>query len=136
VLIRSACDRDLTAILEIQSGAPEASQWDPGDYLIYDCRVAEESGAVVGFSLARRVADEEWEVLNLAVAAAFRRRGIGRRLLGDLLERRRGEFFLEVRESNRAARELYERAGFRTITKRLQYYANPVETAIVMKLYS
>ncbi len=123
-------------ILEIQSAAPEASQWNPRDYLSYECRVAVEGGEVRGFSVARQVADGEWEVLNLAVAAAFRRRGIGRQLLKNLLEGRRGEFFLEVRESNSAAREFYEQAGFRAITKRLQYYANPVETAIVMKLYS
>jgi ribosomal-protein-alanine N-acetyltransferase len=136
VIIRPAREQDLAAILEIQSGAPEASHWNPRDYLSHECRVAEEDGAVVGFSVARRVADRDWEVLNLAVAAAFRRRGIGRRLVRDLLDGRGGEFFLEVRESNTAARELYQQSGFRMITKRLQYYANPVETAIVMKLYS
>jgi ribosomal-protein-alanine N-acetyltransferase len=136
VIIRSAREQDLTAILEIQSAAPEASQWNPPDYLSYECRVAEEGGVVLGFSVARRVAVEEWEVLNLAVRPAFRRQGIGRRLLLDLLDRSRGELFLEVRESNTAAREFYEKIGFRTITKRLQYYTNPVETGIVMKLHS
>jgi ribosomal-protein-alanine N-acetyltransferase len=57
-------------------------------------------------------------------------------LLSDVLASRRGVFFLEVRESNAAARRLYSQAGFKMITQRLQYYANPVETAIVMKLHS
>jgi len=65
-----------------------------------------------------------------------RRQGIGRELLGDILARHRGQFFLEVRESNLPARRFYARFGFREVTRRLRYYSNPVETAIVMKLYS
>ena len=90
----------------------------------------------MGFIVARPVAAGEWEVLNLAVAPRVRRLGIGRQLLGDILARHAGEFFLEVRESNIPARRFYEYAGFRDITKRLQYYCNPVESAIVMKLLS
>ncbi len=136
MLIRAACERDLAAILEIQSAAPDASQWAPGDYLSYMCLVAEEEGCVVGFAVSRQVAEGEFEILNLAVAPSRRRRGVGRRLLTDILERRPGELFLEVRESNTPARRFYEQAGFGAITKRLQYYCNPVETAIVMKLHS
>ena len=136
MLIRPAAEQDLTAIQEIQSAAPEASQWNPADYLDYECLIAEEEGLVVGFLVARQVADGEWEILNLAVAPAFRRRGIGRGMLDHLLGRHYGDVFLEVRESNTAARKLYEQAGFCTITKRLQYYTNPVEPGIVMKLYS
>jgi ribosomal-protein-alanine N-acetyltransferase len=136
VVIRSAAEQDLTAILEIQSAAPEASQWNPRDYLSYECLVAEQDGAVVGFLVARQAAEGEWELLNLAVAPAVRRQGVGLQLLRDVIERHQGQFFLELRESNAAARGLYERAGFHPITKRSQYYANPVETAIVMKLYS
>ena len=62
--------------------------------------------------------------------------GIGRQLLGEVLTGHAGDFFLEVRESNATARRFYEYAGFQVITKRLQYYSNPEETAIVMKLYS
>ena len=136
MVIRDASEQDLPAIAEIQSVAPEASRWNPGDYLTFECLVAEQEGMVVGFVVARPVAGRECEILNLAVAPGVRRRGIGRQLLGDLLQRHPGEFFLEVRESNQAARQFYHRFGFRAITKRLQYYTNPVETAIVMKLYS
>jgi ribosomal-protein-alanine N-acetyltransferase len=136
VIIRSACEQDLTAIEGIQSASPEASQWSARDYLAYDCRAAVEAGAVIGFAVARHVGGSEWEILNLAVAPPARRHGVGRRLLQDLLSRGEGDFFLEVRESNFAARRLYEQAGFRMVTQRLQYYSNPVETAIVMKLYS
>ena len=134
MVIRAASERDLPAIAEIQSAAPEASQWNPRDYLTYECRVAEEETGVVGFLVARPVAERE--ILNLAVLPAARRRGIGRQLLDDIRARHPGEFFLEVRESNMPARQFYEYAGFRVITKRLQYYSNPEESAIVMKLLS
>lgn len=134
--IRPAREDDLARILEIQSAAPEASQWPPGDYLTHDCLVAEEEASVLGFVVTRQLAPDEWEILNLAIAPESRRSGIGLLLLHDALAQRHGRFFLEVRESNTAARRFYERAGFQAITKRLQYYSNPVETAIVMKLHS
>jgi len=136
IAIRAASEDDLPAIAEIQAGAHEASQWNPRDYLTYDCRVAEVEGAVVGFVVSRAVATSEWEILNLAVAADVRRQGIGRFLLSDTLAGRSGEFFLEVRESNPAGRRFYERLGFQVVTKRVRYYANSEETAIVMKVYS
>jgi ribosomal-protein-alanine acetyltransferase len=136
VVIRAASEQDLAAIAEIQAAAPEASQWAPRDYLVYECLVARREHSVVGFIVARSVADQEWEILNLAVAPQARRQGVGRELLGDILARHRGEFFLEVRESNTPARRFYEEFGFRAVTHRLQYYSNPVETAVVMKLYS
>ena len=122
--------------MEIQSAAPEASQWNPADYLTFDCRVAEREDTVAGFVVARQVGQDEWEILNLAVAPGARRQGIGRRLLSDILAGRPGEFFLEVRESNQGARRFYARLGFQEMTKRLQYYSNPDESAIVMKLLS
>ena len=136
MIIRPATKQDLPAISEIQASAPDASQWQPGDYLAYECRVAERDKLVLGFLVVRVVAEREWEILNLAVAPGVRRQGIGRQLLSDALERHAGECFLEVRESNETARRFYERLGFKTATERLQYYSNPPETAIVMKLYS
>lgn len=136
VTVRAASERDLPAIAEIQAGAPEASQWNPRDYLAYDCRVAEVEGAVVGFVVVRAVATSEWEILNLAVAAGARRQGIGRLLLRGVLAGCSGEFFLEVRETNTTGRRFYERLGFKVVTRRLRYYANSEEAAIVMKLYS
>jgi ribosomal-protein-alanine N-acetyltransferase len=135
VVIRDASEQDLPAIAAVQSAAAEASQWNPGDYLTFECRVAERDCEVVGFVVARAVAGE-CEILNLAVAPRARRQGVGRQLLSDVVRRHPGEFYLEVRASNQAARRFYEQLGFREITKRLQYYANPVEPAIVMKLYS
>lgn len=135
MIIRAATQDDLPAILQIQESAPEAAQWDPRDYLACECRVAELEAAVVGFAVARSAGPES-EILNLAVAPGFRRQGIGRQLLSDLRTRHPGDIFLEVRESNQPARRFYERLGFAMVTKRLRYYDNPPDSAIVMKLLS
>jgi len=66
VTIRAATEDDLPAILQIQDSAPEAAQWDPRDYLAYECQVAEREAAVVAFLVAR-AAGPETEILNLAV---------------------------------------------------------------------
>ena len=78
------------------------------------------------------------EVLNLAVAPEFRRRGIGGALLEAGLaafrRRRATEVFLEVRESNRSAQSLYLARGFRPVGQRASYYRNPKEDALVLRL--
>lgn len=136
MIIRAATEQDLPAISEIQASAPQASQWNPRDYLTYECRVAERDSLVLGFLVIRTVVEREWEILNLAVAPSVRRQGVGRQLLNDILQRHTGAFFLEVRESNESARRFYAQLGFKMIAKRLQYYTNPPDSAIVMKLYS
>jgi ribosomal-protein-alanine N-acetyltransferase len=98
--------------------------------------VVEQSGNVVGFIVGRQVEDE-WEVENIAVTGTARRRGLGSRLVGELLDlaRSRGgkSVFLEVRESNRAARSLYEKWAFIEVGRRKTYYQNPAEDALVLK---
>jgi ribosomal-protein-alanine N-acetyltransferase len=92
---------------------------------------------VLGFLVARHV-DLEWELENIIVAPGARRRGIGKRLLDDLLGRARetnsAAVFLEVRESNAAARSLYEKAGFKQTGRRNQYYSKPSEDAVLYRL--
>lgn len=99
--------------------------------------VAEGRGEVSGYLVARAVAGEG-EVLNLAVAPEQRRRGLGAALLAagvHALEAAGArEVFLEVREQNRAAQQLYQRQGFRPVGMRARYYRNPVEDAIVLRL--
>jgi ribosomal-protein-alanine N-acetyltransferase len=91
---------------------------------------------LAGFLVWRTVAEGECEVLNLAVAPAFRRRGIARELLNPLLTLRDAQVFLEVRESNEAARIFYNSMGFQEVGTRKLYYNFPVEAAIVMKFHS
>lgn len=91
-------------------------------------------GMLVAFLVARRVSGE-WELENIAVSREFRRRGIGMQLLDALLalvqETKGDAVLLEVRESNMVARQLYEKSGFRETGRRRNYYADPVEDAVL-----
>jgi ribosomal-protein-alanine N-acetyltransferase len=79
----------------------------------------------VGFIVTRIAADEA-EILSVAVTRSCRGRGLGRDLLMRNLRRLAGagvrSVFLEVDESNAAARKLYARAGFREVGRREGYY--------------
>jgi len=90
----------------------------------------------LGFLIARHVAGE-WELENIVVASTARREGLGKQLLDALLARawetNSEAVFLEVRESNTAARSLYERAGFRQTDRRKSYYAEPAEDAVLYR---
>ena len=97
---------------------------------------AEADGVVIGYAAFWCVVDQG-ELGNVAVSADWRGRGLGARLVEDVLRRaaRRGvrEVFLEVRPSNNVARQLYERLGFRPVGRRRNYYQAPVEDAIVLR---
>jgi ribosomal-protein-alanine acetyltransferase len=91
---------------------------------------------LLGFLVARHLAPE-WELENIVVASTARRKGIGQRLLDALLgaarETNSGSVFLEVRESNVAARTLYQKAGFKQTGLRKSYYTNPPEDAVLYR---
>ena len=95
----------------------------------------DESGEVVAYVLARLIAPEA-EIYRVAVRVDKRRRGIGYRLLDYAMKTERGRglesTFLEVRESNVAARNLYHSYGFAEIGTRKNYYKDPTENAIIM----
>jgi ribosomal-protein-alanine N-acetyltransferase len=92
-----------------------------------------------GFILSRRVADEA-EILSVAVAPAWRGRGLAASLLNLHLRRLAGlgarAVYLEVGEQNAPARRLYARAGFAEVGRRQGYYAQAGEsgaTALVLR---
>jgi len=122
--LRAGTTDDLAWIATLLAESPEAAQWPPGD----DPTLVVEGLAALVY---RRVADGEFEILNLAVAPEARRQGLARALIEEAL-RRGGRWFLEVRESNAAARALYGSVGFREAGERRGYYSDPPEKAIVM----
>jgi ribosomal-protein-alanine N-acetyltransferase len=81
---------------------------------------------------------DEAELLTIGVAASQQRKGLGRAMLGGMLELARGKnmkrVLLEVRDSNAAAFALYRSAGFAEVGRRRGYYrdANGSEDAVVM----
>ena len=96
-----------------------------------------ESGPIIGYIVARETAGE-LHINNVAVRAAYRRRGIGAALLSRILHearrRKANTAFLEVRSANFAAQALYEKSGFKAIARRADYYSEPREDAVVMSL--
>jgi ribosomal-protein-alanine acetyltransferase len=159
VRVRSANRADIPAIVELNHQSPTAAQWSVQQYesLFAEVNlqlsqrvilVAEDvsetlpeitSGAhrVHAFLVVLRV-DKEWEVENIAVDEKSRRLGVGSRLLSDFIELARSKnanaIFLEVRQSNQAARALYKKFGFVDAGTRKSYYSNPSEDAVVYRL--
>src|SRR4051812_49086781 len=148
MLIRPAKAEDLPAMQAIEKHSATAAHWSEADYQkIFDSpelqtdwrRIAlaiEETEKLQGFLVAQTVGGE-WEIENVAIAADARRRGLGTRLVGALLDMARAHgataVFLEVRESNHAARALYGKWAFLESGRRKGYYHHPEEDAIVFK---
>lgn len=155
--IRKATAADIPSMMELARASATAAHWteqqyrdlfSPGAKVHRLAIVAEGWSApvphpatpaecVLGFLVARFLTPE-CELENIAVASTVRRRGIGRQLL-DALKLAAGEtncesVFLEVRESNPAARALYESVGFKREGRRKSYYSNPSEDAILYRL--
>jgi len=133
IRVRKGQQGDIRAVEAIQLASADAAQWDTESYFKYEFRVAEFDDAVAGFLISRTVAGE-MEILNLAVAPAFRRQGIARALLENALDGFEGAVFLEVRQSNVAAQTLYASFGFCLAGLRRNYYDSPKEDAVVMRM--
>ena len=134
--IRRGGPADLQAVAAIQECSPEAADWPVQDYLEQTFRVAEVEGTAAGFLVARTLIPGEHEILNLAVAREFRRRGVASGLLREFLQNIQGDVYLEVRASNFAALNLYKSMGFQEVGSRKRYYASPPEDGIVLKFHS
>jgi ribosomal-protein-alanine N-acetyltransferase len=142
--IRPTTPADIPRMMQLVGHSATAAQWshkqfervfgeDPRRLAL----VIEEAVGVQGFLVAKEVGGE-WEIENIAIAGPARRRGLGTRLLGAFLDQTQAQqataVFLEVRESNHAARLLYEKWAFVESGRRPGYYTQPQEDAIVYRL--
>ena len=116
---------DLPAVLAVERAA-YFSPWAESHFRDslrqdHECWILVADGAFVGHGILSAAA-HEGELLNLCIAPEAQGQGLGTRLLSHLLDRARAracdEVFLEVRDSNGAARRLYRRAGFQEIGRR------------------
>ena len=135
-------------MIEIERQSPTTAHWTEQQYqyLLADdspspqrlALIAQEvaTAAILGFLVARHLAPE-WELENIVVAPEARKKGIGTRLLTEWLSRaletNSETVFLEVRESNTTARQLYEALGFQETGRRKDYYSGPTEDAILYR---
>lgn len=136
IVIRQGTLADLEQIREIQDAAPGAAHWPPEDYFKHHVLVAVLEDQLAGFVVWMDAGPDEAEILNVAVSPRLRMRGIASRLLKAALAAAPVTFFLEVRESNEAARALYRKHEFAEVGIRTMYYENPPESAVVMKFRS
>ncbi len=96
--------------------------------------VAEVDGTPRGY-VGMYLISGEGEITNLAVTASYRRHGIGAMLIAALISTDGiTRLMLDVRESNTAARSLYEKSGFKIDGRRKNFYEKPREDAILMSL--
>lgn len=146
-VVRSAVAGDLERLVSLEEAAKPVP-WgragiagfigrDPG--VIVVCPSADEKpdgGEPAGFAISQWLADE-MEILSIAVDPSRRRRGLGRMLMTAMAAiaeaHGRTSWILEVRETNTAARALYERCGFLKVGERRGYYRDTGESALLMR---
>ena len=142
VIIRLFSAEDAQAVASLEKAAfsdpwSEESLLGMTDSVFYHLLCAAEDGEVCGYLAASSVAGEN-EILRIAVSGSHRRRGIGASLLDSFIKERTtegdSEFFLEVRASNAPAIGLYTSLGFEFCGRRENYYKNPTEDAVLMRL--
>ena len=141
-VLRDMNPADLAGIVCIEQ-CVHAYPWSYGNFTDalksnYVCKVYEADGEILGYVVLMLAVDEA-DLLNISIVAEYQRKGLGRQLLGAIIEIARGcnmqRMLLEVRSSNVAALGLYCDVGFRKIGMRHGYYSadNGREDAIVME---
>ncbi|PSJ17053.1 ribosomal protein S18-alanine N-acetyltransferase [Nitrosomonas supralitoralis] len=118
--------------------------WSPGNFADsikagYVCHVLEQDDTLKGYGIMM-MSPEESHILTLGIAADWQKKGLGKKLLKYFIEYSREQkvksIFLDVRESNHGAAQLYKRMGFQHIATRKGYYPAMCgrEDALVMEL--
>lgn len=133
---------DIDAIVRIEQRV-HAHPWTRGNFSdalssAYLCKVYQQDNEILGYAVLMPALDEV-QLLNISIAAAHQRCGLGRKLLGEIIALARSvnmrRMLLEVRPSNAAALGVYRAAGFGEIGRRRGYYPadDGREDAIVME---
>jgi ribosomal-protein-alanine N-acetyltransferase len=142
-LLRPAAEADLNEVVQIER-ASFADPWTEesfrrllgGHSAIFQVVGHPPDRSVAGYVIAFSIG-EDAELLNIAVHPDHRGKGLAGQMLDAVIIELGGRgvrnAFLEVRESNAAARALYQSRGFAEIGRRRNYYRRPVEDALVMR---
>jgi ribosomal-protein-alanine N-acetyltransferase len=140
VIMRKMTEQDLPEVVAIEKAifsdpwSLNAFKSDLNNEMAWPIAATHE-GIVIAYSCLYIVANE-MQIGNFAVAPEYRKRGIGRLLMNQVMslanERKCEVIFLEVRESNKSAQALYGSFNFKPVGRRTGYYRSPVENAIIM----
>lgn len=141
-IIRPMTAADLPTVAQIDA-LSFSQPWPPAAFdveLLNDnsrCWVAEEDGRLAAALVIWRVLDEA-HIATIAVHPDFRQRGIGKALLQTGMQAAYDEgariYHLEVRAGNLAAQEMYKRFGYEVVGRRIKYYKDNGEDALLMSL--
>jgi [ribosomal protein S18]-alanine N-acetyltransferase len=147
-VIRAMTLADLDRVMEIAASQTNAPSWPRSAYVAAVgsgaeprrvSLVAEDTSTsqVAGLVVARLMPPEA-ELETIVTATEFQRRGLARLLFGGLAAALKTagvtDILLELRDSNQAAKALYESVGFIATGRRAAYYADPAEDAVLMRL--
>jgi ribosomal-protein-alanine N-acetyltransferase len=142
ITVRPLLPSDSSFVLTILKESPEASMWSEASILesaSHEIALAAEVNGRVAGVLIGRIAADEFEIFNLAVEKASRRRGIAAQLVSVALHSawKQGALrsYLEVRASNTSGLALYSGLGFQVCGRRPNYYWNPPEDAMLLVLH-
>lgn len=142
VIIREAKEEDINDIISIEMESFTApwtreSHCEEMSNPLSVLRVAEYNDNLVGYICAS-IFHDEGHILNLASHPLYRRMGVAKALVKDIISYIRDhggkKIFLEVRTSNMIAVQLYNGLGFEITARRKDYYRTPREDAVVMML--
>ena len=148
---------DISFVLEILV-ENSLETWNYNDFLSEIQRldslalVGKIKNKVIGFCVARLIIsnqtlnnslsegnfEAECEIYNIGVKKEFQNQGIGRQILGELIFLAKRfhiqSIWLDVRNSNMKAINFYRNNNFRQVYERKNFYSNPLENGIVMKM--
>ena len=138
VEVRRLAYSDLPAVIAIERRSFPAP-WSLAMFVLElskpagNCFAAVHGGELIGYVLCSRY-HTVWHVMNIAIDAPYRRRGVATALMERLLdETGEGErYTLEVRVSNAEAIAMYQAFGFRSAGVRRRYYHDNNEDALIM----
>jgi len=144
VTVRKMEPGDIPAVVTIDQTSfslpwPESSyRYEVHDNKAARCFVAEDNNHKIVAMIVSWMIVDELHIATFATHLNFRRKGIGSRLLREALDDARAagarRAFLEVREGNLAAQEMYQKFGFKVTGRRPRYYRDNDEDAILMTL--
>jgi len=143
IRLRVMNSADVEDILSIEQEV-HAHPWTHGNFVDAlnsnsPCYVYENEHEMLGYAVLLFALDDV-ELLNISIAAAYQRKGLGSKLLGEVVKiahrMKMCRILLEVRPSNMVALGLYHNSGFKQVGLRRAYYPaaeNGREDAIVME---